>query len=204
MESKGRDQRVLPDDIDCYDWLDEIHMEQYVETFLANFTYGGRFLSRKRLAQVRMKDFPKMNITNYDHQKVLMRHITYTLEHEYSNPNRRKQSAVLSPVKSPRPSSKAESKGESKAEAGAKESKLAALNEGALDAESKMAHAILKKQDSLKDASKPEKKKITLRKRNSFDQQAWDAINRLRGVDKGSTDQLRDQIVEVRMLCQNT
>lgn len=200
MESKGQEQRVLPDDIDCYDWLDEIHLEQYAETFLANFTYGGRFLSRKRLSQVRMKDFPKMNITSYDHQKILMQHITFTLAHEYSNPNRRRQSSVLSPVKSPRPSSKAESKGESKIESASRENKLAALKEDTPDPESKNASAILKKQNSLKEANKPEKKKITLRKRNSFDQQAWDAINRLRGVDKGSSDQLRDQIVEVSLL----
>jgi hypothetical protein len=66
----------LLDDIDCYDWLCEVGLEQYEETFLTNFTKGAAGpLSRKRLAQVRLQDFPHMNITQYDHQKVLMDHI---------------------------------------------------------------------------------------------------------------------------------
>lgn len=209
MDTKTAEERVLPDDIDCYDWLDEIHLEQYVETFLANFTYGGRFLSRKRLAQVRIKDFPKMNITNYDHQKILFQHIKYTLQHEYSNPERRMKSAVLSPVKSPRPQSK-ERKEDSKDSKSASFKRLPSHNEDVILAEPKsdsrendepaepksLNHAVLKKQNTKPDI-KVEKKKITLRKRNSFDQQAWDSINRLRGVGKGTTDLLREQVIQV-------
>jgi hypothetical protein len=91
--------RVLPDDIECEEWLTEVGLEQYRETFLSNFTHGGKYLSRKRLSQVRLQDFSKMNITNFDHQKILFEHIKITLQHEYANPTRRRMSQILSPMK---------------------------------------------------------------------------------------------------------
>lgn len=89
MESKRERETPYVDDIDCVTWLEEIDMPQYTQTFLTNFTVGGTgFLSRKRLAQVRLQDFPNMNIQNYDHQKVLMQHIRHTLKYTYQSPVR--------------------------------------------------------------------------------------------------------------------
>lgn len=48
-------------------------------------------LSRKRLARLRLQDFPQMNITNFDHQKALMDHIRHTLQFSYNSPVRRRE-----------------------------------------------------------------------------------------------------------------
>ena len=80
------------DDIECKDWLHEIDMMQYEEVFLVNFSLGGKLLSRKRLGQVRQQDLSKMNITNFEHQKILMDHIRHTLEYSFHSPVRKQQS----------------------------------------------------------------------------------------------------------------
>ena len=80
------------DDIECKDWLREIDMMQYEEVFLVNFTLGGKLLSRKRLATVRQQDLSKMNITNFEHQKILMDHIRHTLAYAFHSPVRKQQS----------------------------------------------------------------------------------------------------------------
>jgi hypothetical protein len=79
----------------------EVGLTQYEETFLANFTHGGQYLSRHRLQRLRMQDLSKMNITNFADQKILFKHITLVLEHEFKNPNRMVMSSGLSPKKSP-------------------------------------------------------------------------------------------------------
>lgn len=79
------------DDIECMDWLEEVALSQYTEVFLTNFGVGGNLLSRKRLSQVRLKDFPFMNITNYEHQKLLMNHIQHSLQYAYQSPVRKKE-----------------------------------------------------------------------------------------------------------------
>jgi hypothetical protein len=43
------DKLGLGDDIKPQEWLEEIGLAQYTETFSVNFAYGGSFLSRKRL-----------------------------------------------------------------------------------------------------------------------------------------------------------
>jgi hypothetical protein len=76
------------DDIVCGDWLDEVGMGQYIETFTVNFSVGGNLLSRKRLSTVRLQDFSKMNIENFVHQKILFNHIRHTLQYSFMNPER--------------------------------------------------------------------------------------------------------------------
>jgi hypothetical protein len=76
------------DDIICLEWLNEVGMGQYIETFTVNFSVGGNLLSRKRLSKVRLQDFSKMNIENFVHQKILMNHIRHTLRYAYMNPER--------------------------------------------------------------------------------------------------------------------
>jgi hypothetical protein len=197
-------QRILPDDIDCVEWLHEVGMDQYRETFQSNFTHGGKYLSRKRLSQVRLQDFPKMNITNFSHQKILFEHIKLTLQHEYTNPERRRMSQILSPAKvsaAPRVSGTgAEEKGslhkaandfknqfERKQENGGEES-----GEGENLAESRRNSKNLKKQDSTASSTesidqKKKAQRAVIRKRNSFDGKAWESIHKYRGTPKEDT-----------------
>ena len=79
------------DDIECFDWLNEVNLGQYEETFCANCTIGGALLSRYRLKQIRLKDFPKMNITNFEHQKLLLKHIDHTLNYSFHSPVRKRE-----------------------------------------------------------------------------------------------------------------
>ncbi len=78
-------EETLKDDIKALEWLAEIGLEEYAETFELNFAYGGRFLSRKRLAQVKNSSFPHMNIQNFDHQKEILEHIRHTLKHAFAS-----------------------------------------------------------------------------------------------------------------------
>jgi SAM domain (Sterile alpha motif) len=79
------------DDIKPLEWLQEIDLAQYVETFQVNFTIGGSYLSRKRLASVRLQDFSKMNIQIFDHQKKLLQHIQHSLKYSFNDPNRKQE-----------------------------------------------------------------------------------------------------------------
>ena len=79
-------------DIDAVDWLSEVGMSQYLEVFLANFTTAGsRVLSRHRLSLVRLEHMPKMGITQFPHQKILLEHIRHTLKFEFNSPVRRRE-----------------------------------------------------------------------------------------------------------------
>jgi SAM domain (Sterile alpha motif) len=79
------------DDIKPLEWLLEIDLAQYVETFQVNFTIGGSYLSRKRLASVRLQDFSKMNIQIFDHQKKILQHIQHSLKYSFNDPNRKQE-----------------------------------------------------------------------------------------------------------------
>ena len=79
----ANDTTELKDDIKAEEWLKEIGLKEYADTFELNFAYGGRFLSRKRLAQVKISSFPSMNIQNFDHQKEILEHIRHTLKHAF-------------------------------------------------------------------------------------------------------------------------
>jgi hypothetical protein len=199
-------QRILPDDIDCVEWLHEVGMDQYLETFKSNFTHGGKYLSRKRLSQVRLQDFPKMNITNFADQKILLEHIKLTLQHEYTNPERRRMSQILSPAKA------IPTKGNNIAE------EKSSLHKAANDfkkefqqqqqrqtsnggdggeenlTESRRNSKSLKKQESTASNTtattsesidqKKKAQRAVIRKRNSFDGKAWESINKYRGTPK--------------------
>jgi hypothetical protein len=83
-------EKPLVDDIDCEEWLKEIGFSQYTETFRTNFSSDGKLLLRRRLTTVRLQDFPKMNITNYEHQKSLMNQIAQVLKSPFNSITRRK------------------------------------------------------------------------------------------------------------------
>lgn len=191
--------RILPDDVLYDEWLSEIGMEQYSETFASNFTHGGKYLSRKRLSQVRLQDFPKMNITNYQHQKLLLQHIKYTLDAEYSSPSRRMLSYQLSPGKP--------YKGESDFR------EPASPNNRLIDiAPNSPEKTRVEKSDSVvkvalptiqvkTDAESKKKTKISIKKRNSFDDKAWESINKLRGggqsKDLSAVEDMRQQLPSI-------
>lgn len=82
---------ITTDDIDTFQWLSEVSLSQYTETFLVNLSKDGKNLARKRLCQVRQQDLSKMGIINYVHQKLLMEHITHVLKHPFNSPVRRKE-----------------------------------------------------------------------------------------------------------------
>ena len=48
----ANDTTELKDDIKAEEWLKEIGLSEYADTFDLNFAYGGRFLSRKRFQEL--------------------------------------------------------------------------------------------------------------------------------------------------------
>ncbi len=193
MEPKRTKEKPTPyvDDIECKSWLEEIGMPQYCETFYANFTSGGTaFLSRKRLAQVRLQDFPHMNITNYEHQKVLIQHIKHTLKYTYQSPIRKQETRQSAYGKIPGISLVSEEKSnvsrrQSKPEVSVVEEKNSDAKEEKLEG-----------QVQTKDEGVKEKKKMAKR-RNTFDDKAWEAINKSRssaGESKSAVEMLREGV----------
>ena len=74
-------------DIECIDWLEEVNLPQYKDTFLTNFGVYGK-LSRSRLKTVRLQDFQYLNIQDYDNAKLLMEHIKITLQYSFNSSER--------------------------------------------------------------------------------------------------------------------
>lgn len=85
------------DDIECHSWLDEIELGHYAPIFLANFysNCGENMLSRKKISAIKLNHFPRMGITNYSHQKILMEHIKLSLQYEYASPIRKSKALAL-------------------------------------------------------------------------------------------------------------
>jgi hypothetical protein len=166
MESKSD----FIDDIPANAWLNEIDMAQYTTTFSVNFTNGGKFLSRKRLAQLRLQDFPKMNITNFDHQKLLIKHVKKLLSGPYIAADKLQQVVKYTAV------------------AESKDSKSQQNDNDGKSLQEKIA--LIKKQPSFtgiaEDKMSVEKK--VGRQRFSFDDKAWEAINKSRGQSSSNTD----------------
>jgi hypothetical protein len=160
-------QTQFIDDIDAGDWLREIDMEQYEDVFVTNFSIGGKLLSRRRLGNLRLQDFPKLNIQIYDHQKILMEHIRHTLCYTFHSPVRRKEARdkfiLRSPNAKPPP-----------------------------EPEPKYVGVVKEKKES-----KRGKRQTVRTKRRSFDNAAWNKINALRSKDivsHNAADELRKGI----------
>eukprot|EP01041_Mallomonas_annulata_P003160 gene3160-6237_t len=75
-------------DIQCFPWLEEVHLEEYTTIFSKNFS-SGKFgmLSGKKLSELKIEHFPNLNIMDSRHQKVLMDHIHRYLEFEKEKSN---------------------------------------------------------------------------------------------------------------------
>lgn len=95
-------QFAFSDDIDCAEWLTEVDMAQYAETFLTNLSRDGRIILRRRLVNIRQQDLAKMNITDFDHQKVIMSHIKLVLKHPFNSTTRKHEVQIMSPAPSMR------------------------------------------------------------------------------------------------------
>lgn len=167
---KGESKRPLLDDIHCLHWLQEVGMEQYAETFKTNFTNGGEYLSRKRLSQVQLRHFPHMNITNFEHQKILRKHISKVLEKEFVDQTRlalmaEEKEKIEAKLRADRGDKRGDKKGDDS-------------NEGGL----KIIGVV--KDDS----AKMDKR----RQRYSFEDKAWEIISKSRGETKGAYDHLKD------------
>ena len=173
--------QIHQNDTDVHDWLAEIDLSMYADVFIENFAvYGTNFLNRKHLAKLRMQDLPKMGITNYSHEKLIMEHIHHTLQYEFSSPVRKSQQSKkmrdLFPEKYPD-----------------KEHipiKIGKLKIEDLHIPERSVEA-LHKNTKHKKESKEERR----RRRRSFDNNAWQSISHLNTSDKVSkmaVDLLRD------------
>lgn len=185
--AKSPARRALPkyeskhnDDIDCVNWLAEIGMTQYAETFLVNLSPDGKILSRKRLGQIRQNDLPKMNIVSFVHQKLLMEHIRHVLNHEFDSPLRRKEVKELN-------------------------NRHGLADEKAQEKEKHPVHYIsteAKLAEEMKhnnDEKDPLHKKVGARRRRSFDHQVWQSISNLRTKQSNiasAADSLREGIFQ--------
>lgn len=156
------------DDIDATEWLREVDMVHYERVFVTNFSIGGKLLSRSRLAKLRLCDFPKLNIQDYDDQKVLLDHIRHTLEYSFHSPVRKDEARQKYLLRSPN----------------------AKLPESL--AEPKYIGVVAGDKEKKKKGKGSKKGQRT--RRRSFDHQAWNKINALRTKDvtsENAAEQLR-------------
>eukprot|EP01038_Epipyxis_sp_PR26KG_P015556 gene15556-21005_t len=174
----------LADDIECTKWLSEIRLTQYSETFLANLSKDGRYLSRKRLSQIRQQDLSNMNIINFVHQKALMQHIRLALKHPFNSPIRHGQiktrvsysDRVDQQPKLPIAPSGSGEFGEQKTN------------------KSDHSYHLDKKEKT----NYPKKGSAHSRRRRSFDTQVWQSISNLRtktAASEKAAEQLREGII---------
>ena len=75
IKTNENQEPELQDDIDCQAWLAEVNLPEYTETFLLNFSIDGRVIRRQKLNLLKQHDLCKMNITDFEHQKILMEHV---------------------------------------------------------------------------------------------------------------------------------
>ncbi len=161
------------DDIICIEWLQEIGLPQYSTTFSVNFPSkeGLEFLSRRRLSSLRLQDLPKMNITNYEHQKIIIEHVKLTLQYAFKSPIRRKEASdrflkrTGSPIKGKNGSS-------------------------LFPPEPPMKINIAGEDGN--NGSEKISKKVSSRRRRSFDQSVWKSISVLRVGDSVNQDTLEN------------
>lgn len=205
MEAKREKEAPYVDDIDCVSWLEEVDMVQYAQVFMLNFTVGGTgFLSRKRLSQVRLQDFSHMNITSFEHQKVLMAHIKHTLKYTYQSPVRMRETQNTAYGKMRAKRLQEEELLKRAANSDSQQKRLPSMEgigrspsqEKLTPQESKEGDAIdLAVADTVANKQKDRKKKKA--RRHTFDEKAWEAINKSRKGDtehKAASEVLRDVI----------
>lgn len=86
------------EDIDCREWLAEIGLHHYANTFLTNLSSDGTIILRRRLSNIRQQDLSQMNIMDFDDQKAIMAHIKLVLKHPFNSAVRKRELAISEPV----------------------------------------------------------------------------------------------------------
>ena len=181
------------DDIECIPWLKEVSLEQYARTFMANLSSGENpnMLSRKKLKALRMRDFPSMNITNYEHQKTLMEHIRISLQYVFSSPVRKTQVQLFNELRRGNVLNFDDMEGQ------------VASNLPPKPAKKVRVPLINLFENDPTDTSNQIKEKTiseTRKEKQSFDERVWESISRLRpnsGKNK-AIENLRRGIADVR------
>mmetsp|Transcript_24506 Transcript_24506/g.40856 ORF Transcript_24506/g.40856 Transcript_24506/m.40856 type:complete len:472 (+) Transcript_24506:62-1477(+) len=163
--SNNYQQYDFADDIDCRQWLAEINLSQYAETFLVNLSADGRVVRRKRLNQLRQQDFSHMNITNYSHQKRLMEHVRLVQKFPFHSPQRKRN------VKIDALDEKAVEKEPPKSPGESLETKSNPSTKNTSKS---------KKPDSNANGPNLKEKKKQARRRRSFDADVWNSISTMR------------------------
>ena len=173
------------DDIDPTEWLEEVDLVQYADTFRANVTIGGSmYLSRKKLGQIKIHHLSSMNISNFAHQKIIMEHINHTLQYPFQSPIRRRE------VEAKHPSAKSPVKYGGDA------------NDLSIDTDydtnkvaKKGGKGLLRANDMIKRGD--HKKQPAPGRRRSFDHNVWDSISQMRNSDTSAVDALREGLSDV-------
>lgn len=158
-------------------------MEQYSGTFMINCrSLQGKEdnLSRKRLMQLRIQDFSKMNIKDFEDAKILMEHIRISLRYEFLSPLRKsavKQHNEIKgiPIRFDEEDEDVSQEKKPKFKGVISEEKAEAKSQGK------------------KEPSYVEKKKKEKQRRRSFDNQAWQSISQLRTA---TSNKARDAALE--------
>jgi len=170
MKDGGKGNGAL-NDIEAGDWLAEVGMGQYLDVFVTNFGNNGTsLLDRRRLSQVRMKDLATMGISRYDHEKLIMQHITHTLAFDSVHSPIRKRE-VMERVESQR-----QLAGSDSGDAG---------GEGKIERVPKFGKVVIAPVPrKYADDGSAVKKGSGERRRRSFDKNVWQCINTLRTTDQ--------------------
>jgi len=177
--------KPIPKDLDaveCLPWLDGIGMSHYAKTFLANFPYVGHedYVSIRKMSSLRIQDFPRMNITDYDHQRLIYDHIQIKVATLSSLSN-------ITAAESP------------------EQSMSSKKTENCLrkdDSTVSLPRVVIKKNESSDGKNPRPKEKVSQGRRSSFDSRVWECISKLRtkehnlmaieNIRSGSLDQQND------------
>ena len=85
----------LEDDIVAEEWLAEVDCVRYLDCFIKNFPSPDArnrkrgIISRRRLETLRLQDYPKLNIKDFEEAKKLNEHVKTVLKYEFDSPQRK-------------------------------------------------------------------------------------------------------------------
>ena len=200
IKTNENQEPELQDDIDCQAWLAEVNLPEYTETFLLNFSIDGRVIRRQKLNLLKQHDLCKMNITDFEHQKILMEHVRLVQKYPFHSPQRLKE---LKPIPTFTPFKilqfdykpvatkyDRKNKGKGKGSTATAPSSISNTNNAA---------AVVAATTGISSAQViANEKKKQARRRRSFDQEAWNSISNMRKKAEqnlAKADILRDRLV---------
>jgi hypothetical protein len=204
-----KSEKVIEDDIPCREWLKEVDKEEYFDCFMVNCPSPDKdrnkgILCRKRLCQLRLQDFPKLNIKSFDDAKILHEHVKHSLSYSFSSPVRKSEVQVrrkklgleeevaetsLPRIKTPVAQKRQLGSSESAPFIGPFMTENPFSSENSSNGSSSKEKDKIKKHDSVNTSS---------RRRRSFDNQVWQSINQLRtsaATAAAAADSLREGVL---------